>query len=92
VDLSPEERQELERWQRMTTRDLGTVRRGRIILLRAAGLSMSDIARTAGISRRFVYKWVQRFQVQRVAGLQDRPRLGRPGRRAGSQGRLPAGG
>ena len=34
---------------------------------------------TVGISRRFVYKWVQRFLEQGVEGLADKP--GRGGRR-----------
>jgi transposase len=89
VSLSPEERQELERWQRMTTKEVGPVRRGRIILLAAQGTHFTEIARVVGMSRRFVYRWVQRFQAQGLQGLQDRPR---PGRGAGGQGRSAGGG
>jgi transposase len=35
-----------------------------------------DVATTVGISRRFVYKWVQRFLAQGVEGLADRPGRG----------------
>ena len=39
----------------------GRVRRGRIILLVAEGVPITDVAATVGISRRHVYQWVQRF-------------------------------
>jgi len=32
-------------------------------------MPITDIAATVGISRRFVYKWVQRFLEKGVAGL-----------------------
>ena len=37
IVLAPEERQTLERWQRSTTIAVGLARRGKIILLLAAG-------------------------------------------------------
>jgi transposase len=37
---------------------------------------ISHIAATVGISRRFVYKWVQRFQQEGLAGLADKPGRG----------------
>jgi transposase len=40
-----------------------------MILLVADGMPITAIAATVGISRRFVYKWVQRFLEQGVAGL-----------------------
>ena len=39
-------------------------------------MSISDIAATVGISRRFVYKWAQRFLEQGVEGLADKPGRG----------------
>jgi transposase len=33
---------------------------------------ISDVAATVGISRRFVYKWVQRFCENGVEGLADK--------------------
>ena len=53
-----------------------TARRGRIILLMADGMPVSDVAATVGISRRFVYKWVQRFGAEGVEGLADKPGRG----------------
>ena len=40
-------------------------------------MPITDIATTVGISRRFVYKWVQRFLQQGLEGLADKPRPGR---------------
>jgi len=48
-----------------------------MMLLLADGMSLIHIATTVGMSRRFVYKWVQRFQQEGVAGLTDKPGRGR---------------
>ena len=77
VPLTPAERRTLLAWQRSTTTiSAGRARRGRIILLVADGMPISDIAATVGISRRFVYKWVQRFLEKGLAGLTDKPGRG----------------
>jgi len=85
--LTPAERQTLQAWQRATTISVGRARRGRIILLLADGVTISDIATTVGISRRFVYKWAQRFLEKGVEGLADKP--GRGHWRASLQPALP---
>jgi helix-turn-helix protein len=74
VSLTPQERRTLEAWQRAQTVPVGRARRGRILLLVADGGRIGDIARLVGISRRFVYKWVARFQAYGLAGLVDLPR------------------
>src|ERR671925_1299835 len=61
IRLTPTERQTLLAWQRATTIRAGLARRGRILLLAADRMPLSQIAATVGISRRFVYKWVERF-------------------------------
>ncbi|OLE96505.1 MAG: hypothetical protein AUG75_19645 [Cyanobacteria bacterium 13_1_20CM_4_61_6] len=38
--------------------------------------AIADVAATVGISRRFVYKWVQRFLHQGLEGLADQPGRG----------------
>ena len=76
IRLTPSQRQTLLAWQRATTVSAGRARRGRIILLVADGVSISQIATIVGISRRFVYKWVQRFQEKGVEGLADKPGRG----------------
>ena len=73
ICLTPAERQTLLGWQRSTTIPAGLARRGRIILLMADRVSIIDIAATVGISRRFVYKWVQRFMREGLEGLAARP-------------------
>src|SRR5262245_58292394 len=77
IRLTPAVRQTLLAWQRATMISAGRARRGRIILLVADGMSITAVAATVGISRRFVYKWVQRFLAQGVEGLADKPGRGR---------------
>src|SRR5713101_7912558 len=76
IRLTSAERRTLLAWQRATTISAGRARRGRIVLLLADGVPITDIAATVGISRRFVYKWVQRFLEKGVEGLTDKPRPG----------------
>jgi transposase len=76
IYLTPAQRQTLLAWQRSTTIAAGRVRRARIILLVADGVPLTDVAATVGITRRFVYKWVQRFLEQGAAGLADKPGRG----------------
>ncbi len=76
IQLTPEERIVLESWQRSPSIHAGLVRRGRIILMLADGYSISQISRTVGIRRRFIYQWAYRFLVERLPGLADRPGQG----------------
>jgi hypothetical protein len=76
IRLTPTERQTLLAWQRATTIRAGLARRGRILLLAADRMPLSQIAATVGISRRFVYKWVQRFLQTGLEGLADQPGRG----------------
>jgi transposase len=76
IRLTPAERQTLLAWQRATTISAGRARRGRIILLVADRMAISAVATTVGISRRFIYKWVQRFLEKGVEGLADKPGRG----------------
>ena len=83
IRLTPAERQTLLAWQRATAIPAGLARRGRIILLLADGVPITAIAATVGISRRFVYKWAQRFLEKGLEGLADKP--GRGSRRVAPQ-------
>jgi len=74
IHLTSTERQTLLMWQRATTISAGLARRGRIILLLADGVTITDSAATVGMSRRHAYKWIQRFIQERLAGLEDKPR------------------
>lgn len=71
IHLTHAQRQTLLAWQRATAIPAGLARRGRIILLLADGMTITDIATTVGISRPHVYKWVRRFVQQGLEGLQS---------------------
>jgi transposase len=49
-----------------------------MILLAAEGLSTDEIAIRLDIRREIVWKWRKRFFEQRLAGLEENPRPGRP--------------
>jgi len=72
IRLTPTERQTLLMWQRATTISAGLARRGRIILLLADGMTVTDITATVGMSHRHTYKWIQRFVQEGLEGLYDR--------------------
>lgn len=78
VALSCEQREALEALQRSTTVRAGLARRARIVLLRADGLPMAEIAGIVGVQRRIVREWVKRYIKKGIDGLHDRPRPGRP--------------
>jgi len=77
IQITREEEDEIQHWQRSTTTRAGLVRRGKVILLLAKGLSVSDVARTVGIRRRLIYKWAKRFTKHRLEGLSDKKGRGR---------------
>lgn len=77
IELTPEERKELEAWQRSSTIRAGLARRGRLILLLADGHPLLHIAQSLGIHRSLVYKWGRRFLKDRLQGLHDKPGRGR---------------
>ena len=73
IRLTSTERQTLLAWQRSTTISAGLARRGRILLLLADGMTITDTAAAVGMSRRHTYKWIQRFGQEGLEGLQDKP-------------------
>jgi transposase-like protein len=78
VELTPEERRELEARSRRYTSPYRDVVRARIILLASQGLTNDDIGSRLDIPRQVVSKWRKRFVHERLPGLADRPRRGRP--------------
>ena len=52
--------------------------RAKMILLAAEGLANDEIARRLDTRREVVSMWRKRFFDQRLAGLEERPRPGRP--------------
>jgi biotin operon repressor len=77
IRLTPAQRQLLLARQRATGMPAGGARRARIILLLADRMTITAIAAKVGISRRHVYKWVQRFLEEGVEGLTEKPGRGR---------------
>jgi CRP-like cAMP-binding protein len=78
VRLTPAERLTLLTWQHSPSIPAGLARRGRIVLFLADGMTITDIATTVGLSRRHVYKWIQRFVQEGLEGLEDKLRYNRP--------------
>src|SRR4051795_6446914 len=78
VELNDAEHAALEVLTRRTTAAVGLVRRARIVLLAAGGVPLDRIARELGVQRNVVRTWVDRYREGGLAGLQDRPRSGRP--------------
>ena len=78
IELTDEDRDTLEGLTRRTTATVGLVRRARIVLRAAEGVPLDRIARELGVQRNVVRTWVDRYGEAGLAGLQDRPRPGRP--------------
>lgn len=76
--VSDEERAELERRVRAHTTPQRMVRRCRLVLLASAGVPNRRIAPETGMNETQVGVWRRRFEAERLAGLEDRPRSGRP--------------
>jgi transposase len=76
--LSKKEKMRLEQILRHQTGEARCYRRAKIVLLSAQGQSVSSIARQVGTNRLRVGEWIRRFERDRLVGLQDQPRPGRP--------------
>ena len=64
VLLTPAQRSDLEALQRRTTISAGLARRARMVLLRADGASLADVARWVAVAPRVVAKWIKRHRQQ----------------------------
>jgi transposase len=78
VVLSDEERRVLEGWSRRRSSAQGLAVRARIVLGAADGENNTKLAQRLGLTRMTVAKWRSRFVVDRVDGLLDEPRPGKP--------------
>lgn len=78
IALSPEERQALTTRAAQYTRPYFEVQRAQMILLAAEGWPNATIADRVQTRREVVSLWRKRFYEERLAGLEDRPRSGRP--------------
>lgn len=77
VKVSAKQRRELEEFVGRPSEAAGLVRRARVILLSASGMSGSEIARRLDLSDEAVSRIRTRFRADGVAGLHERPKAGR---------------
>jgi len=80
VILTSSEREHLEARVRRYTSPYRDVMRAKIVLLAAAGLPNEVIAARLDTPRQIVSKWRHRFFWDRLPGLEEEPRGGRPAR------------
>jgi transposase len=73
-----EERAELQRRVRAHTMPQRAAKRARVVLLAADGVPNRQIAPMVGMNQHTVAQWRRRFEAERLAGLEDRQRPGRP--------------
>jgi len=78
VVLDKKERVILEAQARRYTSLHRDVMRAKIVLMAARGLRNDEIALRLDTRRQIVSKWRKRFFEERLAGLEERPRRGRP--------------
>jgi transposase len=74
VILAPPERRELKRRARSRSLAVESVRRAKVILMLAAGDSYSEICERLGCTDRYISLWKERFQQERLSGLDSRYR------------------
>src|SRR5664279_3683092 len=78
IVLTDPERRELSRRARSTRTPYRDRLRARIVLAAADGAANAEFARRVGVDVDTVRKWRKRFAADRLAGLRDAPRPGRP--------------
>lgn len=78
IRLSRKERDILEMRSRKYTLPYFEVLRAKMILLAAQGLPNDEIATALSVGRDVVSLWRKRFFRERLPGLEERPRPGRP--------------
>ena len=78
ISLSSTEAAELQRRAAKYTLPYFQVQRAKMILFAAEGLPNDEIAARLDTRREVVWLWRKRFFVDRLAGLEERSRPGRP--------------
>jgi len=78
IDLSVDESAELNRRAATYTLPYFEVVRAKMILMAANGMDNDEIAARLDTRREVVSQWRQRFFKERLAGLEERARPGRP--------------
>ena len=77
--LTRKEKARLQAMARKYTSPYRDVIRARIVLYAAEGLGNDEIAARLDMPRQVVSKWRKRFFEEGLAGLEEKPRGGRPG-------------
>jgi hypothetical protein len=78
IELTDEERAALVSLAHSYTLPYWQVTRAQMVLMAADGLRNDQIAARLRCGRDVVSQWRKRFFEQRLTGLEDRPRRGRP--------------
>lgn len=86
ISLTPKERKVLETKARQYTLSYRDVVRAKVVLLAAEGLENKEIGERLDMPRPVVSKWRERFFDERLVGLEDRSRRGRPSAFSPSRG------
>ena len=78
LTLRTGDRPVLEQWARSRTRPHRQVQRARMLLGLAAGKTLAAVGAEVGATHDTVAAWRDRHLAEGPAGLEDRPRRGRP--------------
>jgi transposase len=78
LEVSAEQRQELDGWTQSRTLPAGDVFRARIVLALADGLSYREIERKLGASSATIALWKRRFEQSGIDGLQGQHKGSKP--------------
>ena len=78
IELTDDERAQLEAWARRRSSAQALALRSRIVLAASEGPNNTEIAARLQIAVSSVRKWRNRFAEHRLDGLSDEPRPGRP--------------
>jgi transposase len=78
ITLTADEEQVLRQRAALRNGALSVVMRARLVLAASQGETNQDMAQRVGLTVSRVRYWRRRFATERLAGLEDRPRSGRP--------------
>jgi len=76
--VSARDREVLASWTRSPSLRAGLAQRARVVLLAADGVGTAEIVRRVTLSKPAVIGWKRRYAAEGLAGLDDRPKSGRP--------------